>query len=453
MVEPQNDSGDRSKMGEIEAYLQAYLETGYFMGSVLVGLGGEVLFSKGYGMANLEHNIPNILQTKFRLGSVTKQFTATAILKLQEQNLLDINNSIATYLPDYPCGEQITVHHLLNHTAGIPNYTNFDDFSTKKKLEIKLEDLIASFKYLPLEFTPGEMFSYSNSGYLVLSKIIETVSNQSYADYLQQYIFKPLGMKDSGYDCHETILLNRAAGYIFSGEEYQNADFLDMSFPSGAGALYSTVDDIYTWERSLYTDAILNQSSRDTMFASTIKVPTDENELAYYGYGWFIDTQHNRRRISHGGGIDGFRTQFDRYPNEQIAIAILSNLQTSPAGKIGRDLAAILWGESYELPQKRKAIEIDPTIYETYVGTYKFEPSSSLPPSVSDLIFTVTTKNRRIFTQLTGQEVVEIFPESPTKFFLKFVDAQLTFVTNKENKVSQVILHQNRKDTVLNRIN
>ncbi len=363
MVESKNYSGDRSIAEEIEAYLQAYLETGYFMGSVLVGCTGEVLLSKGYGMANLEHSIPNTPQTKFRLASVTKQFTAAAILKLQEQNLLDLNNSLSTYLPDYPHGEQITIHQLLNHTAGIPNYTSFDDYQTKKRIATKLDDLIACFSDRRLEFTPGDRFSYSNSGYLVLTKIIETVSNQSYADYLQQYIFDPLGMTDSGYDRHETILQNRASGYVSMGEEYKNAQPIDMSLPSGAGALYSTVEDLYKWDCSLNTDIVLNKLSRDAMFSPQIKVIEDENEQVHYGYGWLLDTIHDRRRISHNGGIEGFSSHFSRFPNEQITIVLLSNLVTSPVEKIGRDLTAIILGESYELPKKREAIDLDPAIY------------------------------------------------------------------------------------------
>ncbi|MDJ0572500.1 MAG: serine hydrolase [Pleurocapsa sp. MO_192.B19] len=462
MVESKSYSGDRSITEEIETYLQAYLEAGYFMGSVLVRRAGKVLLSKGYGMANLEHSIPNTPQTKFRLASITKQFTAAAILKLQEQNLLDVSNSIAAYLPDYPHGEKITIHQLLNHTAGIPNYTSFDDYQTKKRIPTKLDDLIAWFSDRPLEFTPGDRFSYSNSGYAVLTKIIETVSNQSYADYLQQYIFEPLRMTDSGCDYaprtskadrHETILPDRASGYISTGEGYQNAEYIDMSLPSGAGALYSTVEDLYKWERSLYTDALFNQASRDAMFASTIQVPAEENEPAYYGYGWFIDTQHDRHRISHDGGIEGFRTHFARYPEERMAIVVLSNLQTSPVAKMGRDLAAIIFGKSYELPKKREEIDLDPAVYQAYVGQYKFDPSTSLPPSVLDLIFTVTTDSQRIFTQLTGQEIVEIFPESSTKFFPKVTDAQLTFITNDQGKVSRLILHQNGRDLVLNKIN
>ncbi|MEM7590876.1 MAG: serine hydrolase [Cyanobacteria bacterium P01_A01_bin.83] len=454
MTKPNNTHRDSVALTqELETYLQAYLSTNYFMGSVLVSRGKEVLLSKGYSMANLEHSIPNTPQTKFRLGSITKQFTAAAILKLQEQQLLNVNNSLATYLPEYPQGEQITIHQLLNHTAGIPNYTSFEDFKSQKRTAITLDELIAWFSNRPLDFTPGDRFNYSNSGYVVLTKVIETVSNISYADYLQINIFEPLGMTNSGYDSHESILPNRAAGYIFTGEEYQNADFIDMSLPAGAGALYSTVEDLNKWSRSFNANAILSQASLDAMFAQTIKVPSDdENEAIYYGYGWIIDTLYNRHRVSHNGGIDGFVTHFARYPHEQITIIVLSNLMTSSISKIEQDLTAIIFGEPYEFPKQRETIKIDPAIYKNYVGQYKFESSSSLPPEVQDFVLTVTTDSQRIYTQLTGQDIVEIFPESLTKFFLKVVDAQLTFITDDKEQVSQLILHQNGRDTVLNKI-
>ena len=319
------------------------------MGSVLVARGKEVLLSKGYGMANLEHSISNTSHTLFRIASLTKQFTATAILKLQEENLLDVNDSLATYLPDYPKGQQITIHQLLNHTAGIPSFTGFEDFEAKKRMAWKLDELIAWFSDRPFDFTPGDRYSYSNSGYAVLTKVIEILSNLTYANYLHSNIFTPLGMTDSGYDRACTILPNRAAGYTFTDGEYQNADFIDMSIPLGAGGLYSTVEDLDKWSRSLYTDAVLNQASRDAMFDPMVEVPNEENEQIYYGYGWKIDTQHDRSRVFHEGIIDGFSTYFARYPKEQVTIVVLCNLFLSPVAKIVKALAAILFGEPDEL--------------------------------------------------------------------------------------------------------
>ena len=452
MIETSNDLGDRSIFEEIDTYLQAYLNTGYFMGSVLVSRQGEILLNKGYGMANLEYDLPNTPQTKFRLASLTKQFTAAAILQLQGQDLLDVNDRVATYLPDYPHGEQITIAQLLNHTAGIPNFTSFEDYQTKKRIPVKIDELICYFSDRYLEFTPGDRFSYSNSGYIVLTKIIETVSDRSYEDYLQQYIFNPLEMKDSGYDRRKDVLKNRASGYVSTSQGYQNAEYIDMSIPSGAGGLYSTVGDLAKWERSLYTDIILKQSSRDAMFNSRVTIPLDDNKQIEHSYGWLIDTQYNRCRLSSNGGIEGFVTHIARYPDEQIAIIILMNISVSIGDKIGIDLAAILFSESYELPKKRTAITLDPAAYQAYVGQYKFAPSPSLPSSALDLVFTVTTESQRLFTQLTGQDVVEIFPESSTQFFLKVVDAQITFVTDDEGRVSHVVLHQDGRDMKLDKI-
>lgn len=207
---------NQSIANEMTAYLEAYSETGFFIGSVLIAYAGEVLLRQGYGMANLEHSVANSSQTKFRLGSVTKQFTAAAILQLQEQGLLKVNNPISTYLPNYPEGNQITVHQLLTHTAGIPNYTSFPDYVHQQRTAMTLDETIAWFSDKPLEFTPDDRYSYSNSGYTLLTKLIEVVSGQSYADYLQHHIFEPLGMIDSEYDKAEPILPHRASGYALT---------------------------------------------------------------------------------------------------------------------------------------------------------------------------------------------------------------------------------------------
>ncbi|MDM9381378.1 serine hydrolase [Chlorogloeopsis sp. ULAP01] len=432
---------------KMTAYLQACLANRYFMGSVLVASAGEVLLSKGYGMANLEHNVPNTPQTKFRLGSITKQFTATAILQLQEQGLLEVHDSISTYLPDYPNGEQITIHHLLNHTSGIPNYTEFSNFEQTKKIKVTLDDLIARFSSEPLEFTPGKRYQYTNSGYVVLTKIIEILSGKSYADYLQHHILEPLGMVNSGCDRQEMILPHRASGYIFTGEIYQNADFVDMSWPSGAGAMYSTIEDLYKWEQGLYTDAVLSEASREMMFTPKVTIRAAEDNKGYYhGYGGIICTHYERKLLYHGGGIDGFSTRIARYPDEQVSIIVLTNIDpavATPVVAIANDLAAILFGEPYELPKQRQAIALDTAIYDAYVGRYELEPG---------WVMIVTKECDRIFAQWIGQERVELFPESSTKFFMKLIDAQRTFVVDETGKASHVILHQGGRERVAIRV-
>jgi CubicO group peptidase (beta-lactamase class C family) len=441
MVIP-NQTNNQGIVSEVAAYLEASLETGFFMGSVLIARAREVLLGQGYGMANLEHRVANSPQTKFRLGSVTKQFTAAALLQLQQQGLLKVDRPISTYLPDYPQGGLITIHHLLTHTAGIPNYTSFPDYVQKQRSAMTLDEIIAWFSDQPLEFTPGDRYSYSNSGYTLLTKLIEVVSGQSYADYLQHHIFEPLGMTHSGYDQSAPMLTHRASGYAPTEGGYQNAAFIDMSIPAGAGGLYSTVEDLYRWEQALYTDAGLSESARQLMFAPAVGMGEASGD-AYYGYGWVIDHAYEHDRVGHGGRIDGFTTSIARYPHEQVVIIVLSNLETAPVARISNDLAAILFGKAYTLPQKRQAIALDPAVYETYVGVYEFAPGISL---------SVTTEAQRIFAQLTGQNRVELFPEAATQFFLKVVDAQLTFVVEETGKASRVILHQGGRDQVAIRV-
>jgi len=351
-----------SKVGE---YIGAYLKMGNFSGSVLIAKDGEILLNKGYGMANYEHDVPNTPKTKFRLGSVTKQFTSMAIMQLQEKGLLNVNAPIKKYIIDYPNGEKITIHHLLTHTSGIPNFTSIPDYRETMMLLSPVEKTIERFKDKPLEFTPGEKYKYSNSGYILLGCIIEKVSKKSYEEYTKENIFQPLNMANTGYDHHSPILKHRASGYSLSGDGLINAPYIDMSIPHGAGALYSTVEDLYIWDRALYTEKLVSKSSLDNIFT-----PFKEN----YGYGWQITESFNHKHISHGGGINGFSTYISRYVDDDVCIIVLSNFERSSTQKISKDLAAIVFGEKYELPEERKAVKLDPKIYDTYVGQYEFSP-------------------------------------------------------------------------------
>ncbi len=352
-----------TQTNKIASYLQAHFDTGRFMGSVLVGYRGEVLFKQGYGKANLEHDVLNTPQTKFRLASITKHFTASAIIKLQEQNLLQTSDPIAKYLSNYPQGDRITIHQLLNHTSGIPNFTFFDDYHpVKKRLPSSIDDFILYFQDKDLEFTPGDRFSYSNSGYTLLTKIIELVSDESYESYLQKNFFRPLQMEDSGYDRREKILPNRASGYVRTPKGFENADYIDMSIVLGAGGLYSTVEDLYKWEKSLFTDRILSQDSRKLLFNSRVRItykkpPKQDNIYNYpqleHSYGCLRDCMHDYERISFNGGVEGFVTHMARYPAKELAIIALLNISTGilPA-RIATDIAAIVFDKPYKTPSR-----------------------------------------------------------------------------------------------------
>jgi CubicO group peptidase (beta-lactamase class C family) len=413
---------------KVDEYLTAQTKLGAFSGSVLIAQGGKVLLSKGYGMANLELDVPNTPQTKFRLGSVTKQFTAMAIMQLQERGLLDVNDPINKYIPEYPNGEKITIHHLLTHTSGIPNLTDFPDFLETMMLPSPVEKTIERFKNKPLEFEPGEKFSYSNSGYVLLGYLIEKISGKSYEDFLNENIFQPLNMTNSGYDHSNTILKNRASGYSLGTDGLNNAAYIDMSLPLGGGSLYSTVEDLYLWDRALYTERLVGKTTREKIFT-----PFKEE----YAYGWSVSDLYKHKRISHSGGINGFSSNISRYLDDDICIVVLSNYEHSVIGKIAKDLAAIAFGEKYELPQERKVAEIDYRICDAYIGQYQLD---------TNFVIGITKEENHLFGQGPGQPKFELFPESETKFFLKIIDAQITFIKNDKGKVTEMILHQNGKD-------
>ena len=415
---------------EIAAYLQAHVDAGQFMGSVLVAQGGHVLHSAGYGMADLEHNVANTPHTKHRLGSITKQFTAAAILHLQDQGLLDVDDPISAYLSDYPNGDVITIHHLLSHSSGIPNFTSFPDYVATMREPATLRELIERFADMPLEFKPGEQWAYSNSNYIVLTSILEEVAGQSYAEYLDAVLFAPLGMTDTGYDVFATILESRSNGYTVGEDGYQNAAFIDMSIPAGAGALYSTVLDVYTWTQALRQDAVLSDEARNLLFTPAIEI--DEGNA--YGYGWGISEEWGRRVIGHSGGINGFFTYLNLIPEEELTVIVLSNLDSAPVGQITRDLAAIVLAEAYEAPVIHTAIELDPAILERYVGRYEHE---------SGLVNTIIFEDGQLYTQLLEQPRFAISPESETDFFLTVVDAQLRFLLNENDEVTGLIMFQN----------
>jgi CubicO group peptidase (beta-lactamase class C family) len=417
----------------MDAYVQAHVAVNHFSGAVLVARGGQVIFEKGYGPADAEWNVPNSPQTKFRLGSVTKQFTAAAILLLQEQGKLSVQDPVCRFLA--PCPEAwapITVHHLLTHTSGIPNLTDFPDYRSTMGLPSPAAKTIDRFSGKPLEFVPGSTFKYSNSGYIVLGLIVEKASGMPYAAFLSERILKPLQMNDTGYDDPAVVLSRRASGYALDGERLRNAAFIDMTVPGGAGALYSTVEDLLKWDQALYTDRLLAAASREAMFT-----PFKQN----YAYGWTVTAPSpatfGRRQIAHGGGINGFATYIARFPDDKVTVVVLSNLESGRPAVVARDLAAIVFGEKYETPVVRQAIHVDPKTLERYVGQYELAPA---------FILTVTREGDRLFTQATGQQKIEVFAETPVKFFLRVVDAQITFVEGADGSVASLVLHQNGRD-------
>lgn len=333
-----------------------------FNGSALVAENGKVIYKGGFGMANMEWEIPNAPDTKFRLGSITKQFTAMLTLQLVEQGKIKLDSKISDYLPDYrkDIGEKVTVHHLLTHTSGIPSYTGQPGFfANVSRNPYKVAEFVKSYTSGNLEFEPGTKFAYNNSGYFLLGAIIERLTGKTYEQALKEMILDPLGMKNTGYDDHDTLLAKRASGYARTANGYTNAAYLDMSIPYAAGSMYSTVEDLYLWDQALYTDKLLTPQTKELMYKPFLRD---------YAYGWGIARTSFKVNdqpvpiITHGGGINGFTTTIVRFPKEKNLIVILDNTSNPNLNRLSDRIARIIYNQPYEPPKQSIAEIIEKTI-------------------------------------------------------------------------------------------
>ena len=409
------------------ALVDEQVKTGRFTGTVLVAKDGVPLLREGFGAADREWDIPNAPDTKFRLGSLTKQFTATAILQLAEAGKLSVDDPISKFYPDAPATwSKITIKHLLTHTSGIPSYTALPDFFSKgtSRLPLKPAEIVKLTQDKPLEFEPGTKFAYDNTGYILLGVVIEKASGQTYADYVSQHIFQPLGMKNTGYDVSGEILAKRASGYEPGKGGWRNADYLDMTLPYAAGSLYSTVDDLLIWNTALTDGKILTEASR--------KAAWTEN-LNHYGYGWSMGVQDGHERVSHSGGINGFATAMHRYPKDGLVTIVLSNFQAAQATPMANNLAGLCFG-TYAPP---KAVALSTATLDKYVGSYALAPT---------FILKVYREGDRLITQATGQGPIAIVATAPGEFTAIGPDAKLSFEQTGDAPATSLTLHQGGRD-------
>lgn len=412
----------------MEQIVREAVQSKTFMGSILVARGGDVLLSKGYGLANVEWDIPNAPSTKFRLGSITKQFTAASILLLEERGQLKTDERVKSYLPDVPAAwDRITVRNLLTHTAGIPNFTALATYREMQVSPASLDKIIGMVRDRPLDFEAGEKMSYSNSGYIVLGAIIEKATGSSYADFVQKNLFAPLGMTDSGYDSNTTIIPRRAAGYTAGANGPQNAGYIHMSVPHAAGALYSTTLDLFKWEQALFGGKVLSPASLQKM---TTPFKND------YAFGLTVRTVDGRKVIGHDGGIDGFNTHMAYYPDSKITVIVLGNLNGQAPAQIGLKLERLAHGDSVAqlaVARPRTAVDLPVDKLSPLVGSYDMQGGVSM---------TIALDGDHLTTQLTGQPALRIFAESETLFFLRVVDATLEFERDAGGSVTGVTLRQ-----------
>lgn len=421
----------------MDQIVQSYVSGHKFMGTVLVASGGQVILDKAYGFANLEWDVPNTTDAKFRLGSVTKQFTAASILLLEERGKLTVNDPVKKYMPDAPAAwDKVTIFHLLTHTSGIPDFTGFSDYRKIEPFATTPEKLVALFRDKPLDFQPGDKWSYDNSGYVLLTYLLEKISGESYEKFVRENIFTPLGMTNTGYDSNSAIIHHRAAGYSPGRGGVENAGYINMTIPQGAGALYSTTGDLLKWEQGLFGGKVLKPASLDQM-----TTPFKQN----YAFGLMVETVGGHKRISHGGGIEGFNTELAYYPDDKLTVIVLANLNGPEAGDIAAKLAAVEHGETVTLTSERKEITLNPTQLSRYLGAYRMPEGGP--------VMVVALDGGQLTTKLGQQPAFPIFPQSETLFFLKAVDAQIEFPKDDgSGKASQLTLHQGGRDMTAKRL-
>jgi CubicO group peptidase (beta-lactamase class C family) len=497
---------------------------------------GHTVLRKAYGMADLERGVPLQPDMVFRIGSMTKQFTAVAILMLVEEGKVAVADPITRFLPDYPTGGRtITVEHLLTHTSGIKSYTDMDDFLANMRKDYTVKELIDHFESQPVEFEPGEKYQYDNSGYFLLGAILEKASGMGYEAFLKKRIFDVVGMPRTSLDDTSRIIPGRAPGYSKTGDTWKNADWISMTQPYSAGALVSTVDDLAKWDAALYTGTLLRPETLQRAFTPH---RLKDGKPIDYGYGWQSGTWEGFTVIQHGGGINGFVSMGVRVPERKVYVAVLSNRTAEPFPfPVAQRIASYL----LDKPWDPKRVAVPETALRDYAGVYRVDekrtvtlsvdggrlftqPSGgqkteALPLSESEFFYDgsmdrlrferdaggkvaglvrqgfgsapercprtadapverrevrlspeqldrcagryelvpgfvleVTREGDRLFSQATGQPRVEIFAESETEFFLKAVDAQLSFDLEGTGPAKGLVLHQGGHDHAARRL-
>ena len=399
--------------------------------AVLIARDGKIVFQGGFGFADLAKKIPVTAETKFRIGSVTKQFVAAAILRLEADGKLAVTDKLEKFYPGFPRGAAITLHQLLNHTSGIHSYTGKPEFMARVTQPIAPEDLIAWFRDDPADFAPGAGFLYNNSAYFLLGEIVAKVAGKSLDAYLRETFFTPLGMKDTGIFVNATPPAGIALGYSMAAGKATPALDWDMSWAGGAGALYSTVGDLFRWSEALFGGQVVPAEAIKRM-TTAVKLPPGVDGMSY-GYGLVMSTLNRLPAIGHGGGLNGWSSDLTRLPDQNCTVIALANALPPVAGRapaaVTRNMAAkFLEADIAQLPPPQEDPAVDKKTYADYAGRYSYPGA----------VMTVTTENDRLFTQITGQPRFELFPSAPDAFFLKIVDAQLVFQRDEKREVTAV---------------
>ena len=418
----------------VDAYLQPLLRTNNFAGVVLVARGGQVLLQKGYGLANVEHGVPHSPLTRFHIASVSKPFTAAAIMLLAERGRIDLHAPLSRLLPGFPNGERLTVHHLLSHTAGIPNINGFPEYDEIQYREHSLEQLVAYFRDRPLGFAPGDRHEYSNSNYNLLAYIIERVSGLSYGAFLRREIFDPLRLAGTGHPARAAeIVPGLADGYAPEGATgLERARYIDWSVKTGNGSLYATAGDLLAFFRAVHGGRLLTSRSLAASFT-----PHTPN----VGYGWFV-TNANGRPLHHiNGRSPGWAAQADHYVEEGVTVIVLSNIYAGVPTPIARAVGAIHFGQPHEPLPSLAAEPPAAAAAAGLLGTYRLGPDYYVP---NQLLTVAAGADGHLVARPDAGSPTGLIPIGPNRFLMRAFWMEMEFVPGPDGRAAEIRIEQFR---------
>ncbi len=436
-AQPQNDTLAK----KLDEYLISANKFYKFNGSALIAQHGEILLEKSYGLKDFSKKVLNDSNTIFQIGSVTKQFTAAVILKLQEEGKLSVQDKLSKYFPEFKYADEITLENLLTHTSGIYNYTNdIDDNDSAIVCNPIKKQLVLDMVFKKgLDFKPGTKFSYDNSGYYLLGLIIEKVTGKSYEQNVRDIIFTPLQMTHSLFDFKDSKDTNIAIGYkILNDSQHLIAQRWDSTVTYAAGAIFSTTGDMYKWIKAIANKEILSSDSWKAALSP---------HLEHYGYGWFIDSLYGNKTISHGGGLPGFMAYLCYFPDKDATIILLNNEGWYGEGltNINTNLSAILFNKPYELMRKHSGMKLPDSVLKKYVGRYDFDKKHHA-------YITLENGSLQIEAPQGGLPKSPLFAEDENNFYLKIIDARIEFVKDAEGNITSLVSHYNGKNEVSKKI-
>lgn len=413
---------------QADSLLTNYFRQGLFSGNVSIIKKGKILFSKSYGYSNAKTRTPNNKETQFRIGSITKTFIAALILRLHERGKLSLNEKVSKYLPNYHYGDSVTIRNLLNHTSGIKSFTSIEKFQKEKMEMTSTSEVMSTFAQMPLLFSPGSNFQYSNSNYLLLAYIAEKITKKNLSQLLRDEITQPLGMKNTGIDSDGRKSDNKALGHEASLlSDHDISPNNNIGLLSGAGAMYSTAEDLLRWERAMYGNTILSDSSKSIMFRPYLK---------NYGLGWQVSQNNSRLSYAHSGSIDGFKSNIQLFPQTETAIIFLSNYFNTPGPEICAALEAITFNEPFQIPTERRAITLPQEQLTAYIGNYDFQ---------GKLEMSIVIENGRLLSKIKGQPTVSLSPIGDHNFYVPMNGVYIQFkMSTSKNAASLQIMDGKR---------